>query len=78
MKLMTKCLRVAFCYVRVTKKNVLVLINQAETGFEKARKLLISEESSGVVPLDLADFVEISDFELINKFYNNNRMAIIR
>ena len=78
MKMMNKCLLVKFCFVKVTKKYVLILLNSAEEGFAKAKRLLLSEEDSGVLALDLAQFREISDFALVNKFFNNNKNAVIR
>jgi predicted RNA-binding protein with PUA domain len=78
MKLINKCLTQKFIFVKLTKNNVLVLLNQAEPGYENARKILLSEESCGNVPLDLADFTEITDFALINKFYGNNKSSILR
>ena len=77
-KLMIKCLPVKLCFVKVTKKYVLVLLNQAEDQYEKASKLLTNQEESGTLALDLAEFKEITDFALVSKFYNNNRNVIIR
>lgn len=78
MKLINKCLSLKFCFVKTTKKYVLVLLNRAEQGFAKARGLLLGEEESGVLALDLAEFVEVTDFALVSKFYNNNRNVVIR
>jgi hypothetical protein len=78
MKLLNKCLSIKFCFVKVTKKYVLVLLNQTEEAYNKASKLLLNEEESGVLALDLAEFKEITDFSLVSKFYNNNRNTVIR
>ena len=77
-KLIHKCLGQKFVFVKITKNNVLVLLNQTEPGYETARKMLISEESSGNLSIDLADFTEITDFSLLSKFCSNNMNYISR
>lgn len=77
-KLVKKTLSLKFCFIKANRKYVLLLMNQAEEGFEKAKNILTSKEECGVVSMDLAEFKEIEDFDLVKKFYTNNRNAIVR
>ena len=77
-KLVLKCLSIKFCFVKANKKYILVLLNEAEDGYEKAKNILLNKEECGILAMDLAEFKEIEDFDLVNKFYTNNRNSVNR
>lgn len=77
-KLVLKTLSIKFCFVKANKKYILVLLNEAEDGFNKAKNILLNNEECGTLAMDLAEFKEIEDFDLVNKFFTNNKSSVTR
>lgn len=77
-KFLQKTLSMKFIFVKKTKSSILVLLNKNEKDFLKTAKMLTSEEESGILSLDLADFTRIQDMKTVTRFFNNNKNSIYR
>lgn len=65
-----------FIFVKNTKNSILILLNKNEDSYLKTSKMLIGEEESGVLAIDLADFISITDSSTIKRFFSNNKGSI--
>ena len=60
------------------KKNILILLNASEEGFHEAIASLSADGEVAQMHLDNSVFKRIEDFELVKKFFSNNKNAVDR
>jgi hypothetical protein len=75
-KQLSKVFDLKFIFVKNTKNSILILLNKSEDSYLKTSKMLTGEEESGVLAIDLADFIPLTESSTVSRFFNNNKGSI--